>query len=286
MTPKRSAERGSARALLEAGRGHSPVRYDVELGRARHRQWVQSDAPLPSWAEGLVGSKMPSVWAGLVIKTLLTLAGLGVVIGALRWSTAHSPARVVERSRTATPPPSAAVVDIEPPPPAAAPATPASDVVSAPVVHKRPSGPRQRSTTRVRAPATPTLVTEAVEPAAPVSVATSAPAPARATPPHNQPKPKPPTPIVVQETRDLAAAEQALTRDPGHALALVTRDERRYPDGYLQQERACVRIMALVQLGRSAQARAEMARFSARYPNTPYAARIRQALRQLAAQEP
>ena len=90
--------------------------------------------------------------------------------------------------------------------------------------------------------------------------------------------PRPQAPTDLQEMQELATAEAALKRDPARALALIKRSNERFPDGYFQQERAYVGIMALIGLDRLADARAQAERFFARYAGTPYAARIRRAL--------
>jgi hypothetical protein len=88
-----------------------------------------------------------------------------------------------------------------------------------------------------------------------------------------------PTPDLLKaETAALREAQQALrTGDPGRALSLISQQNSRFSEGLLQQERAAARIMALCQLGRTAEARAEVVEFASRWPKSPLLARVRNA---------
>ena len=77
--------------------------------------------------------------------------------------------------------------------------------------------------------------------------------------------------------RQLTAADRALSNAPEHALELVRASERRFADGYLREERRYVAVMALIALGRIAEARTEAAQLLARQPSTPYRSRIERA---------
>lgn len=67
----------TAEALLEAGRTQPALKYDVELGIARHQEWLRSEAPMPEWAGASVGAAASSM--SIIAKTLLS----AVVVGTL-----------------------------------------------------------------------------------------------------------------------------------------------------------------------------------------------------------
>ena len=118
------------------------------------------------------------------------------------------------------------------------------------------------------------------------AVVPSSPAPARASGAASgqlQPSAAKSTPTDHREMAELAAAESVLTHDPARALSLVQQSDRHYPDGYFQQERAYVAVMALIRLGRIDDAEAQAKRFYACYPPKPFGARIQHALELAAA---
>jgi len=73
-------------------------------------------------------------------------------------------------------------------------------------------------------------------------------------------------------------AQDALASDPSQTLALVEEHMRAFPEGELVQEREVTAVEALARLGRMTEAKARAAAFRARYPRTPYGARIERAL--------
>jgi len=80
------------------------------------------------------------------------------------------------------------------------------------------------------------------------------------------------------ETALIASAQAATNRDEAaRALELLDEYERRFGNGALAEEHAAARVLALCSAGRRAAARAEAARFLARWPRSPQAARVRQA---------
>lgn len=73
-------------------------------------------------------------------------------------------------------------------------------------------------------------------------------------------------------------ASQALGRgDPGAALEALRRHAEAYPRGVLAQERGALQVIALCQLGPSAEARSARDRFLDNAPRSPLAARVRAA---------
>lgn len=87
-----------------------------------------------------------------------------------------------------------------------------------------------------------------------------------------------PTPDDLLEMREVARAEQLLESTPAESLALVRDGQRRFRSGYFDQERRYLEVMALVKLGRQAEARAQAWSLFQDYPRGPYRQRIEAAL--------
>ena len=107
--------------------------------------------------------------------------------------------------------------------------------------------------------------------------------------PQRQPEPKPPPRAEARPTPQraapsdssalLASALAALQRDDGtRALALIARDERENPSSALAEERDALRIDALLQLGRTGDARGAAEEFAAHYPHTMHRDLLERAL--------
>jgi hypothetical protein len=119
---------------------------------------------------------------------------------------------------------------------------------------------------------------------APVTVAppaASAPA-AAAAPPAESPAPaaaRPSAPAPVDEEVRLLALAYAQLRagQPALALATLSEQERRFPNGKLAESRQVARILALCDSGQRAAARSEGARFLAAHPGSPFSNRVRTA---------
>jgi RNA polymerase sigma-70 factor, ECF subfamily len=82
----------------------------------------------------------------------------------------------------------------------------------------------------------------------------------------------------LEEPQQIASAERLLASAPARALTIVRAVETRFPDGYLREERAYVEVMALLGLGRAAEARPKAEAFLKAYPDGPYSRRVRGAL--------
>ena len=296
VSKRSAAEAGDA--LLRAGRTQPALEYDVELGLERHQQWLQSDAPVPEWASAGTGAATKSL-ASVVIKTIVS----GMVVGALVVAVWHArdrgqltAAKVVPSSEPA---PSLDVVAEEAelaPKPLPVPVSelvpdhaedPARPTVRAephakraPRVHRAVRRGRETTAARARTVRDGSRASQAPE-----EVANAATTPAEV---YVQPEPelaarpeparKPQAPGDLAEMQQVATAEQLLERSPGRALSLVREGDRRFRDGYFQQERAYIAIMALIRLGRLEEARTRAASFAKRFPALPYGARIRSAL--------
>jgi hypothetical protein len=77
----------------------------------------------------------------------------------------------------------------------------------------------------------------------------------------------------------LLRARQKLAADPAGALALADEDAVRFPGGALAPEREVLAIEALARLGRSTDARARLASFRARYPESPHLTHLAEVVR-------
>ena len=300
----RRSEAEAADALLDAGRSEPALHYDVELGLARHHDWLRSEAPLPEWASAGAGTAAKSL-VTVAIKTLVSV----LLLGALATAAWHARGR---------PQPSAGAVEQPSPRPertrAVAPSVrevtaseawmattpmpiPEQDPPSERLAHRtvRADVPDGRVTRLQRARKKPTSARAASVPPLPTAKpadataarvepaarATAAPEyePISAT--HGarpEPRPQAQAPDDLAEMQQVATAEQLLERSPERALALVRQGDQRFARGYFQQERAYIAIMALIRLGRIEAARARAASFAKQFPALPYGARIRSAL--------
>ena len=81
-----------------------------------------------------------------------------------------------------------------------------------------------------------------------------------------------------REMRMLSVAQRVLMRDPGRALRLARQGEREFRGSMFTAERKQVLLLALVQLGRLAEARRLAAPYLEKYPKGPFSERIRRAL--------
>ncbi len=81
------------------------------------------------------------------------------------------------------------------------------------------------------------------------------------------------------EARRVVEARAALRADnAAAALAVVRAAAREFPTGELAEERAVLEVEALVALGRRSEAESAAAILLGRYPRSPHAARVREAL--------
>jgi hypothetical protein len=77
------------------------------------------------------------------------------------------------------------------------------------------------------------------------------------------------------EVQLLQSAQEALRdNDPDDALALAAKHARRFPNGFLAQEREVIAIEALMKKNRTAEARARAAAFAQKYPHSGHQRRI------------
>jgi len=128
-------------------------------------------------------------------------------------------------------------------------------------------------------PVEPTTKTVSVE-ALPSIVSTSVPSAARPVPLPSAVRPAPlpsgaASSSLAEEIRLLRAASDA-SRASNHAgaLSFVEEHERRFPRGFLADERRVQKVLVLCELDRESQARAEARRFTADRPSSPLNARL------------
>jgi hypothetical protein len=292
----------AAEALLEAGRTEPVLNYDVELGLLRHQDRLRNEAPMPEWAHTGAATTTKSL-ASFVIKTIVST----VLVGAL--ATAAWQARGFLRSSSldvvATQP---AVPDVTPPQAEATMAPMPMPIPdrAVPIEHSARRVVRadaaDKRATRMHRAHKEGRVAAAAKSSALVAPASSAPSEQHVTKTdvaaeHSEPvataerqtissaekprpeqKPKAQQPDDLIEMQEVATAEQLLERSPARALTLVRQGDQRFAQGYFQQERAYIAIMALIRLGRVDEARARAATFAKQFPALPYGARIRSAL--------
>jgi hypothetical protein len=306
----------AAESLLEVGRTQPVLHYDVELGLERHHHWLRSDAPMPEWASGGVGTVAKS-FVPIVVKAIVSGLVIGTVaVAAWQVRGRPQPSAAMARARAtvkraehapAAPPsvPDVSAIPMPVPDPGVLREQPVRRAVRAdvsdkratrkPRAHKEPASARAPAASRVRSAgderssgtdARPRLSTPAarVQPAISAITPSSDAARAAGRPANVAPKaraalgPQPEVPDDMVEMQQVATAQQLLERSPQRALALVRQGNQRFAHGYFQQERAYIAIMALIRLGRIDEARTRAASFSKRFPALPYGARIRSAL--------
>ncbi|HZU81881.1 MAG TPA: hypothetical protein VE987_03145 [Polyangiaceae bacterium] len=146
--------------------------------------------------------------------------------------------------------------------------------------HMRGGAPAHAGATR------PAPVTAPVEPAATATPAppdvASDPEPLRAEPARSSPRSGPRAAArtaadsLPQEVRLLSRAEQQLGDGlAAEALRTLAEHERRFPTGALAEERMAARVQALCALGRTAEARSDLARLTRAHPQSPHVERAR-----------
>lgn len=238
---------------------------DVTLARAR------GDRPRASaktWA--LLLTRLPrelvaapaSSWAAPLTAAKIALGTAVVVVGL---------ASVVERSR-ASPPSSARTAS------ATTQGSRAQAVDAAPPQPPTPGPPDATPTGTAAARDAPSSPTATMPPLAPHSrPATTRAQPASAPTPVSTSHDAHP-PALDDETRWLREGTTALARGgAAHALALTERHAASFPDSALADVRDALKVDALCALGRAEAARREAAALWRRRPDSPVAARVREA---------
>ncbi|MBK8236104.1 MAG: sigma-70 family RNA polymerase sigma factor [Deltaproteobacteria bacterium] len=208
-------------------------------------------APASSWAATLTAAKF-------ALGTAVVVVGLAAVVERSR---ASAPSSARTASATTQGNSRAQTVDAAPlPPPTIGlrDATPTSSP-AARDTRSSPAGPRA-AMPPLAAPSRP-------------STTSAAPTPAPASTPDDAHPP-----ALDDETRWLREGTTALARgDAAHALALTERHAASFPDSALADVRDALKVDALCALGRADAARREAAALWRRRPDSPVAARVRDA---------
>lgn len=163
-------------------------------------------------------------------------------------------------------------------------APPAPSATPSVLVAARPTGPTvEKTPTEETAPivSVDALPSPAPVPNAPASRTASA---ARPSAPHSSSSPSPastngrPLAAAGDEFALIRSAQSALASDPVRALAIVDEHARTYASGELVQERELTAVEALAHLGRKDEAKKRAQALVARFPRTPYVARLERAV--------
>lgn len=283
------------RALLEAGRTVPAVHYDITAGAAKFQASLQGLPPGASPATGtttaLAKTAALTKFAVVLVPTLGAVAAYYAMRAEPRPVEPTRAPTVVEQPIETIPAP-VAMPDAE----AAPPPAPMRNV--APVVRAAPrvaiKAEPTRSPSRAAPPssvrnsahdtaATSTSSATAVA-ATPSAQAEKAVAPEPTPEPPATPEtPEAPTPAAtadsINELRGIASARALIDRDPAAALVILQRLSRAHPQGYFVEERAALTVLALAADDKEDDARKHAARFLRAYPTSPFADRVRNAVR-------
>jgi hypothetical protein len=295
---RRSAD-DAAEALLEAGRSQPSLDYDIELGLARHHDWLRSEAPVPEWATASVAAAPKSIVA-VLIKTIVSTMLIGALATAawqargLLQPSAAAPVSISAPSQQDVAPSDVPLEQKPIPVPEVLPREQPLRLASRTDAHEKRAARVQRGRKEHAATRPASQRNERAESVVPAIMPTrgevteeavtqreveAAPEPKPsgiARKPLPQPASRAPSDLV--EMQEVATAEQLLDRSPARALALVRQGDQRFAHGYFQQERAYIAVMALIRLGRIEEARSRAASFDKHFPALPYGARIHTAL--------
>ncbi len=243
-----------ARKVLEAGRKvHAPA-------GARHAVWSALASELPASASTAAATR-----SGPSVLAMLKPFGVGLAIGGLAATGIFS---ALNQTHTASPPlPVTSAGQAAQPvtSPSAARELSAPDLTPLPTSSAAPA----RSAPRSGGPS------GSAESSEPVTRG-----PSIATFPTDSPSLPAPESAVLLESRAVARARTMLQQ--GNARGVLSElgaIDRNYPRGVLLQERAALRIEALLAVGDRARARDEAERFLALHPDSPHAPAVQQALR-------
>jgi RNA polymerase sigma-70 factor (ECF subfamily) len=302
-----------ASRLLQLAREQPPPAIAVDELLGRHQQLVQSGAQLPAWASGL--TPHAASWLTLLGVGPIAGATAGAAILAAVLVTQYRTPPPAEphhpsaaRGIVAVDAPSrpiatvAAEVQEAETPTTAQPAAPSGTPAVKVARERQPRAAQLRTQSALpspsaSAPASTSLVAvdahadSTRDPADTAAAAAPAPTPrasdrraeANATPameaaPRAPPKQNRPAPDrELAEMREIARAERLLAQDPQAALALTRSLQVGFPDGYFREERAYLEVMALHELGRTAEMRDKAAAFLRDYPAGLYSGRVRKA---------
>jgi hypothetical protein len=284
-----SFHQSEAGRLLRLARKQPGSSVALDALLARHLELVRSGAQLPAWAASYVPHA--TTWFSLIgTGPIVALVAGGGVVVAITTLTPE-PAPPAPPRAALTKPAAAAGSQVQ------AEASP-TEVEPTPAADERACTRAERASNGEMTPRavahTPSAPAEHDMPGEPSGELEPSPRPAsqqsqQALP--QQPRPQQPQPQQPQppqpgargsgdpaEMQGIAEAEQLLSSDPARALAISRQLRTRFPQGYFVEERAYVEVMALLELGRTAEARAKADAFGRAYPNGPYSRRVRDAI--------
>ncbi|WP_437996240.1 hypothetical protein WMF26_34670 [Sorangium sp. So ce185] len=255
-----------SRSIIEAARnGDRSTAADRARVRAKLRKSLAAGAAVTAGGAAKAGFAMVSAKAALPWGVVALLAPAAVVTAL---HAAQGEPKAVPRASTA----SAAVIERAR---AAAAAQPAASDDRAPAAS--PRAPAESP----RAPPRPIEPADGEELDPPQAARTRPTTPRRAPRPAASGGPGAPPEVpaedpLVAETRRLREVHEALRRgDPARALSLL--DAADAGGQELREERAAARVVALCDLGKTAEGRAAMVELLRKSPGSPYSGRVRAA---------
>lgn len=261
---------GALRQDLDLASSQGGVAYDVEAGLSRFEQTL----------EGLSSGAAATAAGGGVAtgaRVLAWILGAAVLVGGGVGATWMLGQRDAEQVRVAAPGPTQPDkrVRAEDAPVAGA----SSSDASGPPLGARSgesvaeAGVRGGAGDAGAAPAQPGGNSPALDVPAPPRPASESAQAAQAEPGQAEPAPS-----LADEARLINGARKALERDPAEALALVEEAARLFPSGAMIQERRGYEVLALVELGRAAEAEQRGDAYLQRWPKGTLSRRVRDAL--------
>ena len=277
------------RAVLEAGRTLPAVHYDVAAGAAKFQASLQGVPP---------GASPPAGTTTALAKTAVLTKFAVVLVPTLGAVAAYYAMRTEPPIDRTSPVVVSAAAEqtIE----ITAPATiPRVELVTQPAVTRHDASATQatprdrlgRTRHTSRAASSPshttidtrtTVIATAAAQASADAVVEVAPEPTP-EPPATPETPEVPAPAAtadsINELRGIASARALIDRDPAAALVILQRLSRAHPQGYFVEERAALMVLALAADDKEEDARKHAARFLRAYPTSPFADRVRNAVR-------
>lgn len=270
------------RALIELARGgHEPT--DTDRSRVRAALVAELGVGIGLTSTKAVGAATAGAGAGVSggVASVVSAASFKVVAAVLLTGALGGGAFALHAWSRAGAPLAATPVGLVRPVAASGPASAsaAGDAIVSPI-DPRPAemppvtAPPSRPTSSVPTAKEPRALARDTEPALPATTETAtvaAPSSALAV----QAAPVTPTTLDA-ETKLVRQGVGALhTGDAARALALFDEHARLYSDGFLAEERAGERVLALCDLGRNVEAADAARAFLSQHPRSPLAARVR-----------
>jgi hypothetical protein len=238
---------------LELASSHAPITYDVEAGLARFEQ-------------ARLGTKLDAA-AGSGLRVLGWVIGATVLLGGALGAAGLIGQDEAPRITAAMTPPKDTDLHREGAPVAGLPSSHAP----------KPGEPVAEPGHQARVGDAGAALAQP-EGGDPALDAPKPPRPATTHPDATDSDADAPTPSLADEAVQINAARQALANDPAKTLALMQAAEQQFPNGAMIQERRGYAILALVALGRTAEAEQQANAYLERWPNGPLSRRVKDAL--------